>query len=487
MKLLKDILYKVAIQGVVGSTSSSISEVVFDSRKVSRKCLFVAVKGVQVDGHDFIEGAIKSGATAILCEKIPANIQSGITYIEVDDSAKALGVIASNYYDNPSSKLKLVGITGTNGKTTTATLLYQLFKKLGFEVGLVSTVVNKIGNEEVPATHTTPNAMALNELLNQMVEAGCDYCFMEVSSHALVQGRVAGIDFAGAVFTNITHDHLDYHKTFKEYIKAKKMLFDGLSSEAFAIVNVDDKNGAVMIQNCKANLLSYALKTGADYKAKVIENQFSGLQLNLNGNDIWVKLIGDFNAYNVLAVYAVASQLLDEELEILAAISSLDNVQGRFQYIQTPNQVIGIVDYAHTPDALENVLKTIKNIRTGNEQVITVVGCGGDRDKEKRPKMANVACRFSDRVILTSDNPRSEDPEEIINDMKKGVPPVDFKKTIAITNREEAIKTATAFAESGDIILIAGKGHETYQEIKGERFPFDDMEKLKESFKIQDK
>lgn len=487
MRLLKDILYKVAIKGVVGSTSSSIQDVVFDSREVGRKALFIAIKGVNVDGHEYISVAIEKGATAVICENMPDNIQSGITYIQVADSAKALGIISSNFYDNPSAKLKLVGITGTNGKTTTATLLYQLFKKLGFEAGLISTVNNRVANEIVPATHTTPNALELNNLLNQMVEAGCDYVFMEVSSHALVQQRVAGIQFSGAVFTNITHDHLDYHKTFKEYIRAKKSLFDMLSSNAFAVINVDDKNGSVMVQNSKANLFSYALKTGADFKAKVIENQFSGLQLNINGNDIWVKLIGDFNAYNILAVYATAVQLVDEKLEILAAISNLDNVQGRFQYIQTPNKVIGIVDYAHTPDALENVLKTIKNIRTGNEQVITVVGCGGDRDKEKRPKMASVACRYSERVILTSDNPRSEDPDRIIEEMKKGVPPIDFKKTLSITNREEAIKTATAFAEGGDIILVAGKGHENYQEIKGERFPFDDMEKLKESFKIQDK
>ena len=484
MKLLKDILYKVSIQGVVGSTSTSIESIAFDSREVGRRSLFVAIKGLTVDGHLYISKAIKSGATAIICEVLPNDIQSGVTYVQVDNSGKALGVVSSNFYDNPSSKLKLVGVTGTNGKTTVTTLLYNLFNHLGYPTGLISTVVNRIDDKEIKATHTTPNALALNQLLNTMVEEGCEYCFMEVSSHALVQGRVEGVDFAGAVFTNISHDHLDYHKTFKEYIAAKKLLFDGLSSNAFAIVNVDDKNGPVMVQNCKADQISYALKTGADFKTKVIENQFSGLQLNVNGLDLWVKLIGDFNAYNVTAVYAVASQFLDDQLEILTALSNLESVEGRFEYIKSENNVIGIVDYAHTPDALKNVLKTIGNIRTGNEQVITLVGCGGDRDTAKRPLMADVACQFSDRVILTSDNPRSEDPDQIIAEMKKGVSPADFKKVLAITNREEAIKTATALAESGDIILVAGKGHENYQEIKGERFPFDDMEILTNSFKL---
>lgn len=487
MKLLKDILYKVSIQGVVGSTSAAVAEVTFDSRKVGRNSLFVAIKGGVVDGHQFVEEVIAKGAVAIVCEDLPENIHSGVTYIQVANSSQALGLIASSFYGNPSAKLKLVGVTGTNGKTTTTTLLYQLFKNLGFKTGLISTVVNKIGDIDVPATHTTPNAIALNQLLSEMVEAGCDYCFMEVSSHALVQGRVAGVEFAGAVFTNLSHDHLDYHKTFKEYIGAKKILFDNLSSNAFAIINTDDKNGRVMVQNSKANVLSYALKSGADFKTKVLENQFSGLQLNLNGNDLWVRLIGDFNAYNLTAVYAVATQFMDDELEVLAALSNLDNVEGRFEYIQSPNKVMGIVDYAHTPDALENVLKTIKNIRTGNEQVITIVGCGGDRDKTKRPLMANAACVYSDRVILTADNPRTENPDTIIDEMKSGVSPVDFKKVLAITNRKEAIKTASALAEPGDIILVAGKGHENYQEINGERFPFDDMEVLTESFKLLDK
>jgi UDP-N-acetylmuramoyl-L-alanyl-D-glutamate--2,6-diaminopimelate ligase len=487
MKLLKDILYKVSIQGVVGSTSTSVKAIAFDSRKVERYSLFIAIKGEVVDGHEFIEQTIKAGANVIVCEKMPDNIHSGVTYVEVDNSHAALGIIASNFYDNPSKKLNLIGVTGTNGKTTTVSLLHQLFTNLGYEIGLLSTVVNKIGKEEIKATHTTPNAVELNLLLNEMVEAGCEYCFMEVSSHALVQGRTAGVEFKGAVFTNLTHDHLDYHKTFKDYLKAKKMLFDGLSSSSFAIINVDDKNGPVMVQNSKAEVFSLALKTGADYKARVIENQFGGLQLNINGNDVWVKLIGDFNAYNILSVYAVAMQLLDDELEILAAISNLDNVQGRFQYIKTATNVVAIVDYAHTPDALKNVLSTIRNIRTGNEKVITVVGCGGNRDATKRPLMANIACKYSDKVILTSDNPRYEEPDIIIANMQEGVEPIDYKKTLSITNRKEAIKTACALAEENDIILVAGKGHETYQEIKGERFPFDDLAILKETLKTLDK
>ena len=487
MKFLKDILYKVRLTGVIGSTNSSVSSIAFDSRKVERNGLFIAVKGGVFDGHEFIEKAIELGAKAIVCEKMPNNIISGVTYIEVENPAESLGQIASNFYENPSSKLKLVGVTGTNGKTTTTSLLFELFTNLGFKVGLISTVIYRIGEKEIKATHTTPDAIKLNELFAQMVEEECDFCFMEVSSHAIHQGRINGIEFIGGVFTNITHDHLDYHNTFKEYIDVKKRFFDGLSSKAFAITNTDDKNGMVMMQNTKAEVFTLAIKGDADFKAKVIENQFTGLQLKINDKDLWVKLIGDFNAYNILSVYAVAKQLVDDELEVLTQISALNNVEGRFEYLKTPHNIIAIVDYAHTPDALKNVLKTIGNIRTGNEKVITVVGCGGDRDKTKRPIMANIACKLSDKVILTSDNPRTENPATILEEMQKGVEPIDYKKTITITDRKEAIKTASALAEENDIILVAGKGHENYQEINGERFPFDDLEILTETLKILDK
>ena len=487
MKLLKDILYKVRLTGVIGSTNSSISSIAFDSRKVERNGLFIAVKGGVSDGHQFIDKAIEMGAKAIVCEKMPDNIISGVTYIEVENSGESLGQIASNFYENPSNKLKLVGVTGTNGKTTTTSLLFELFTNLGYKVGLISTVVYRIGEKEIKATHTTPDVIRLNELFAQMVEEKCDFCFMEVSSHAIHQGRINGIDFTGGVFTNITHDHLDYHKTFKEYIDVKKKFFDGLSSDAFAITNLDDKNGMVMMQNTKAEVLTLAIKGDADFKAKIIENQFTGLQLKINDKDLWVKLIGDFNAYNILSVYAVALQLLEDELEVLTQISALNNVEGRFEYMRTTKNIVAIVDYAHTPDALKNVLKTIANIRTGNEKVITVVGCGGDRDKTKRSIMANIACKLSDKVILTSDNPRTENPVTILEEMQKGVEPIDYKKTITITDRKEAIKTASALAEENDIILVAGKGHENYQEINGERFPFDDLEILTETLKILDK
>ena len=487
MKLLKDILYKVRLTGVIGSTNSSISSIAFDSRKVERNGLFIAVKGGVSDGHQFIDKALELGAKAIVCEKMPDNIISGVTYIEVENSGESLGQIASNFYENPSNKLKLVGVTGTNGKTTTTSLLFELFTNLGYKVGLISTVIYRIGEKEIKATHTTPDAIRLNKLFAQMVEEKCDFCFMEVSSHAIHQGRINGIDFTGGVFTNITHDHLDYHKTFKEYIDVKKKFFDGLSSDAFAITNLDDKNGMVMMQNTKAEVLTLAIKGDADFKAKIIENQFTGLQLKINDKDLWVKLIGDFNAYNILSVYAVALQLLEDELEVLTQISALNNVEGRFEYMRTTKNIVAIVDYAHTPDALKNVLKTIANIRTGNEKVITVVGCGGDRDKTKRPIMANIACKLSDKVILTSDNPRTENPVIILEEMQKGVEPIDYKKTITITDRKEAIKTASALAEENDIILVAGKGHENYQEIDGERFPFDDLEILIETLKILDK
>lgn len=484
MKLLKDILYKTGIENVVSSTNVAVSTICFDSRLVEANSLFIAVSGTQVDGHQFIQLAIEKGATSIVCEVIPQKLNDKVTYVEVKDSSKALGIIAANYYDNPSSEIKLVGITGTNGKTTTTTLLYNLFTALGFKTGLLSTVVNKIGNRDIIATHTTPDAIQLNKLLREMVAQGCEYCFMEVSSHAIHQNRVQAIEFVGGVFTNITHDHLDYHKTFDEYIKAKKMFFDNLSADAFALVNKDDKNGLVMLQNTKAKKYSYALKSMADYTCKVVENDFSGMLLSIAGNDVWIKLIGGFNAYNMLAIYSVADLLGMDRLKTLTAISNLTSVDGRFQYIKSANNIAGIVDYAHTPDALKNVLKTINEIRTGNEQVITVVGCGGDRDKLKRPIMASIACENSTKVILTSDNPRSENPDEIISEMKKGVEAVYFKKVLAITNREEAIKTACSLANDGDIILVAGKGHEKYQEIKGVKYPFDDLSVLTETFEL---
>jgi UDP-N-acetylmuramoyl-L-alanyl-D-glutamate--2,6-diaminopimelate ligase len=487
MKLLKDILYKVGLVEIVGSTNVEITAISFDSRRVEKDSLFVAVKGTTSDGHKYMDDTIAKGAVAILCEELPSALNDSVTYIKVNDTTAALGIVASNFYDNPSENITLVGVTGTNGKTTTVTLLFNLFKKLGHKSGLISTVKNQINNEVIPATHTTPDAIQLNALLRQMVDKGCTYCFMEVSSHAVVQNRIAGVHFAGAVFTNITHDHLDYHKTFEEYIKAKKGFFDMLSSDAFALVNKDDANGMVMIQNTKASKKTYSLRAMADFRCKVVENQFSGLLLNIDNNDVWSKLIGNFNAYNLLAVYATAMLLKEDKVNILTTLSTLNSVEGRFQYVRTDNGVVGIVDYAHTPDALVNVLKTINDIRTGNEQVITVVGCGGDRDSAKRPVMAKIAGDLSSRVILTSDNPRSEDPESIIKEMQKGVDGVNYKKTISITDRNEAIKMACSVAKPGDIILVAGKGHEKYQEIKGVKHSFDDMLVLKENLKLFDK
>jgi UDP-N-acetylmuramoyl-L-alanyl-D-glutamate--2,6-diaminopimelate ligase len=483
MKLLSDILYKVRLEEVQGSTHMAISSVTFDSRTVKKDSLFIATIGTSSDGHDFIHKAIEAGAIAIVCEKIPSERNELITYVKVNDASFALGIIACNYFDNPSEKLKLVGVTGTNGKTTTVTLLFNLFKTLGSSVGLLSTVQNKINNTIIPSTHTTPDALTLNELLHTMQEQGCEFVFMEVSSHAVVQNRIAGLSFTGAVFSNITHDHLDYHKTFDDYIKAKKRFFDFLPSTAFALTNTDDKNGMVMLQNTKAQKYTYSLKSISDFKCKIIENHLNGLLLNIDNKEVWVKLIGTFNAYNVLAVYATAVLLKQDTTTILTALSNLNSVEGRFQYVKSSTDIIGIVDYAHTPDALKNVLETIKDIRTGNEQVITLVGCGGDRDATKRPVMAAIACEYSNRVILTSDNPRSEDPEEILNQMQQGVSPVDTKKTLRITDRKEAIKTALSLANKGDIILIAGKGHEKYQEIKGVKHDFDDLQILKETIK----
>jgi UDP-N-acetylmuramoyl-L-alanyl-D-glutamate--2,6-diaminopimelate ligase len=487
MKLLKDILYKAGLIEVAGSTNVAITAITFDSRKIEKDSLFVAVKGTLSDGHKYIDDTISKGAIAILCEEFPIAINEKVTYIKVKDTTLALGVVAANFYDNPSEKLKLVGVTGTNGKTTTVTLLFNLFKKLGYKTGLLSTVKNQINNDIIPATHTTPDAIQLNALLHQMVEKGCTHCFIEVSSHAVVQNRIAGIHFSGGVFTNITHDHLDYHKTFDEYIKAKKKFFDGLGADAFALTNRDDVNGEIMLQNTRATKRTYSLRSMADFKCRVVENQFSGLLLNIDNQEVWSKLIGSFNAYNLLAVYATAILLKEDKTNVLTTLSTLNSVEGRFQYVRTDNGVIGIVDYAHTPDALVNVLKTISDIRTGNEKVITVVGCGGDRDAVKRPVMAKIACDLSSKVILTSDNPRSEEPDSIIKEMQAGVDGVNRKKTISMTDRAEAIKTACSYAEPGDIILIAGKGHEKYQEIKGVKHPFDDMQVLQENLKLFDK
>jgi UDP-N-acetylmuramoyl-L-alanyl-D-glutamate--2,6-diaminopimelate ligase len=480
MKVIRDILYGVNLQAIHGSTDLKCNAIVFDSRKASADAVFVAVKGAAVDGHDFIDKAIELGSNMVVCERLPQSLKEAVNYFVVKDSHAALGMMAANFFDNPSHDLKLIGITGTNGKTTTTTLLYKLFRGLGYKTGLISTVVNKIDDEVIPSTHTTPDPVTLNALLRKMVDAGCSYCFMEVSSHAIHQHRIAGLRFDIAGFTNITRDHLDYHNTFKEYIEVKKAFFDGLSNEAIAITNNDDKNGMVMLQNTKAKKRTFGLKGVSDYKAKVMENMFSGLVLQIDGTEVWTRLIGDFNAYNLLLVYAIALELEQDKHEVMRLLSTLESVEGRFEYMQSNTGIIGIVDYAHTPDALENVLKTIKNIRTGNETVFTIVGCGGDRDRGKRPEMARIACELSDKVILTSDNPRSEEPEDIIDEMMTGVEGQHFKKTLSIINRKEAIKTACTMAQKGDIILVAGKGHETYQEIKGVKHDFDDLEILKE-------
>ncbi len=476
MKRLKDILYRVSIEAVHGATDVTISKIEFDSRKVESNTAFVAIKGTLSDGHDYIEKAIALGATVIVCEQFPETIVQGITYVQVNDTNEALAYLSANFYDNPSEKIKLVGVTGTNGKTTIASLLYQLFKKAGYKVGLLSTVKIMVDTEEFKATHTTPDSLTLNYYLDQMVQEGCEFCFMEVSSHGIHQKRTDALQFAGGVFTNLSHDHLDYHNTFAEYRDVKKSFFDYLPKSAFAISNSDDKNGVVMLQNTKAKKITYALKSYADYKAQILENQLSGLLLKINDNEVWVKLIGSFNAYNLLAIYAVAVELGIEQFEALRLLSELESVSGRFQFIVSNSKITAIVDYAHTPDALENVLQTIENIRTKNEQLITVVGCGGDRDKTKRPVMANIASTLSDKAIFTSDNPRTENPEIIIQEMEKGVEPQNFKKTISILDRKQAIKTACQLANPNDIILIAGKGHETYQEINGVRYDFDDLQ-----------
>ncbi len=483
MKILKEILFKVAVEAVQGSTEVEVYDIAFDSRKVSKGTLFVAQRGLHFDGHQFIGQVVENGAAVVVCESFPDKIQADTTYIKVRESNEALAQIASNFYNNPSEKLNLVGITGTNGKTTIATLLYNLYQEAGYKAGLLSTIKVMVDKNEFPATHTTPDSIAINSYLAEMVQQGVTHCFMEVSSHGIDQRRTAGLYFKGAVFTNLTHDHLDYHKSFAAYRDTKKRLFDELPKTAFALVNIDDKNGEVMLQNTQAKKCTYALKNIADYRARILENQFGGLVLNIDNQEVYTKLIGTFNAYNLLAIYAVADLLGMEKIEILKLLSTLDTVDGRFQYTTSEGNITAIVDYAHTPDALRNVLETINSIRTHNEQVITVVGCGGDRDKDKRPKMGNIASMLSNQVIFTSDNPRTEDPETIIREIEAGVSPENVKKTISITNRRQAIKTACKLAEKGDIILIAGKGHETYQIIGTEKTDFDDYKTVRDFFK----
>ncbi|MBL0145518.1 MAG: UDP-N-acetylmuramoyl-L-alanyl-D-glutamate--2,6-diaminopimelate ligase [Chitinophagaceae bacterium] len=486
--ILQDILYKVSIKSIAGNTALDITALQADSRKVITGSCFIAIKGSLSDGHNFINAAIQKGAVAIICETLPEELHPNITYIEVENTDFVVGIMACNFYGNPSSKIKLVGVTGTNGKTTIATLLFNLFSSLGYKCGLISTVQNQIADAIIEATHTTPDAINLNALLKQMADAQCTYVFMEVSSHAIHQHRVQGIEFTGAVFSNITHDHLDYHKTFDEYIKVKKSWFDNLPASSFAISNADDKRGMVMLQNTSARKIFYSLKTIADYKGKILDNSLSGLHLLINDIDVHFKLIGEFNAYNLLAVYATAIALNQEKIKVLQILSNLKGAEGRFDYIVSiKDKIIGIVDYAHTPDALLNVLATINKLRQGHEKIISVVGCGGNRDKTKRPIMAEVACEHSDKVIFTSDNPRNEDPEEILNDMHKGVNVVTKRKVITIADRKEAIKTAVSLASFEDIVLVAGKGHEKYQEIKGVKYDFDDKKVLKEMFELLEK
>lgn len=477
---LRDLLREVEVLEIKGPAGITVNKICLDSRLVTAGALFVAVRGTVTDGHHFIQKAEDLGAAAIVCEELPEKTRDGVTYVQVPDSSKALGNLAANFYDHPSEKLRLIGITGTNGKTTVATLLYKLFEELGYKAGLISTVENHIHTAIVPSTHTTPDPIALNSLLGEMVDAGCDYCFMEVSSHAVAQQRIAGLKFTGGVFTNLTHDHLDFHKTFDAYLKAKKAFFDELEKTAFALVNADDKNGSVMLQNTAAYKKTYALRNMADFKAKIIENELNGLLLDIEGQEVWFKLVGSFNAYNLLAVFAAAMLLEQDRNKVLTILSRLTGAEGRFDYIRASNGIIGIVDYAHTPDAVQNVLSTIRDVRRGTEHVITIIGCGGDRDKTKRPVMAQVACDWSDKVIITSDNPRSEDPMGIIRDMEAGITPDNKRKVLTIADRKEAISTACHLAQPGDIILLAGKGHEKYQEIKGVKYPFDDKKVLME-------
>jgi len=480
MKSLKDILYGVRLSAVSGSTNIAINTISYDSRQIGMDDVFVAIRGTLSDGHEYIEKAVFAGAKAIICEELPVTMVNGVTYVEVDNSNTALAIMASNYYDNPSKNLKLVGVTGTNGKTTVSSLLYQLFRKAGFKVGLISTIKVMIDTTMYPTSHTTPDPLKINEHLQRMNEEGVEFCFMEVSSHGIHQKRTTALVFEGGIFTNLSHDHLDYHNTFAAYRDTKKVFFDKLPKAAFALTNIDDKNGLVMLQNTKARKYTYALKSYADYRAQVLEDQFHGQLLKIEENELWTRLIGRFNAYNMLAIYATADLLGLEKIEILRLLSELENVDGRFQYYITTEKITAIVDYAHTPDALKNVLNTINTLRTGNESVITVVGCGGDRDKSKRPVMGHIASSLSSKTIFTSDNPRSESPERIIEEMEAGVEPQNVQKTLAISDRKQAIKTACLLATPKDIILVAGKGHETYQETKGKRTDFDDFEILKE-------
>ena len=482
---LQDILYKVNIKSVVGNTSIEVNALQIDSRKVVDGNTFIALKGTLNDGHSFIDAVIEKGASVIVCEIFPITINPKIVYVQVENTEIAVGIMSSNFFENPSSKINLIGITGTNGKTTVATLLFNLFTALEYKCGLISTVQNQIANEIILATHTTPDAISLNTLLHKMVSQGCTYVFMEVSSHAIHQNRIAGIEFKGGIFTNITHDHLDYHKTFDEYIKVKKSWFDNLPPTAFAISNADDKRGMVMVQNTSAKKIFYSLKTIADFKGKILDNSLSGLHLSINEIDVHFKMIGEFNAYNLLAVYASAISLGQQKNTVLQILSNLTGAEGRFDYIVSQqDKVMGIVDYAHTPDALLNVLATIKELRQGHEKIISVIGCGGNRDKSKRPIMAEVACEYSDKIILTSDNPRNENPEAILADMQKGVNVVTKRKVITIPDRMEAIKIAVSLAAYEDIILVAGKGHEKYQDIKGVKYDFDDKKVLKEMFEL---
>ena len=473
---LNELLYNIDCE-IINNRNIEVTQITFDSRDIHEGALFIAQSGVHVDGHNYIASAIEKGASAIVCQQLPADIKADVVYIKTENSSKVLGLMASTFYDNPSKKLKLIGITGTNGKTTTVTLLHKLFRQIGYNTGLISTIVNKINEKEIPSTHTTPDAVALNRLLSEMVDNSCEYCFMEVSSHSIVQARIAGLQFYGAIFSNITHDHLDFHKTFAEYIAAKKMFFDNLPTSAFALTNIDDRNGLVMLQNTKAKKYTYSIQEIADFNVKILENTFQGLLININGKDVWTRLVGRFNAYNLLAIYATTRLCGIDEMEALTQLSNLQAAEGRFEYV-TGEGKTAIVDYAHTPDALKNVLQTINDIRLDNQKLITVVGCGGDRDSSKRPVMANIAANMSDTVILTSDNPRTEDPEKILNDMEEGLNNTLKEKTIRITNRQQAIKTACKLAQNGDIILVAGKGHEKYQDINGVKHHFDDKEEL---------
>ena len=477
---LNTLLRPLEIMQIAGDRDVSVSAICFDSRKAAPQSLFVAVRGTQADGHQFIAEVIEKGCSVIVCEELPHHLVDEVTYVKVKDASQSLALMASVYYGEPSKELELVAVTGTNGKTSVATLLYKLFREFGHHAGLLSTVNNIINDEVIPSTHTTPDALAINELLAKMVDAGCTYCFMEASSHAIHQNRITGLEFAGVIFTNITHDHLDYHKTFEHYLKAKKKLFDDVNETAFALTNKDDKNGLVVLQNTKGTRYTYGLQSMADFKGKIMESDFSGMLLEVDGEQVWFKLVGKFNAYNLLAVYGAAFLLGKEKNDILRLLSKLSSAKGRFDTVYSSDKITGIIDYAHTPDALKNVLQTIADIRTGNEQVITVVGCGGNRDAAKRPLMAEIACEWSDKIIFTSDNPRFENPETILDEMQQGVPAQHYRKTLRISDRKEAVKAAVSMAERGDIILVAGKGHETYQDIQGVKHPFDDRIVLEE-------